>query len=225
MKVDKINSYLDQFAQTISLNNVGFVQLLSDCSVKFNKHWDLGNEDFADIYNKSLDSTKSRRLWKDHDYYPKDIMLAFIEEDPDFIKSIFRSLLDEDKEVEGRVSRFLFACDELLTTVKIKSEKVRDHYHSDRSLISLYLTLNSPDKYFQSDYESFNAFLVKVESKQPLIHLDLDRIAKVSKVLNVFMNKNEALLAKIAATESKLGMRSTNLSYWKSEFVSFVAFA
>ncbi len=224
MKVDKINAYLDQFADTISPNNVGFVQLLSDCSVKFNKYWDMSREDFAYTYNKGLDSSMSRRLWKDHDYYPKDIMLAFIQEDPDFIKSMFRSLFDEDKEVEGRVSRFLFSCDELLTTVKVKSEKIRDHYHSNRSLVSLYLTLNNPDKYFQTDYDTFNSFLVKVESKQALIHLDLDRVAKVSKVLNVFMNKHQPLLEKIATTESKLGMRSTNLSYWKSEFISFVAF-
>jgi len=86
MKVDKIKSSLSDYGLAIKNgHHPVLVDVLDACAVQFAEHWETGAEDFAQMYDQSLTSNVSRRLWTGVDYFPKEAILTFCDEDPDFV--------------------------------------------------------------------------------------------------------------------------------------------
>ena len=107
----------------------------------FQAHWDVLTDDFGGMYDRSLNSTISRKLWNSEQYFPKKMMLKFIEMQPEFMCLAFKDLLNEDAEVSGRMSRFVYYCDEMLANWREKHPRQIEtsHFHEDYRMVSLYL--------------------------------------------------------------------------------------
>lgn len=113
----------------------------------FSENWDIEALDFRSMYDRSLQNSRTRRLWKRENYEPKDMMLKFIHLNSEFVRYMFQDLFNENKEVDGRVDRFVFHCDELLREYKethpLSIEN--SHFHDDNyQMVSLYLAFRYP---------------------------------------------------------------------------------
>ena len=163
----------------------------------FQENWDLAAPDLATMFDRSLESTQTRRLWNRDSFYPKRMMLQFMRQQQDFVRQMFEGLFREDKSIEGRASRFVHYCDELLQDhlERNPQEKVFAHYHDDEyQTVFLYLALRWPELYTCYNFEAFKATLKRIGATEiPLTH-DLERFVKVSRTLFQFMQKDPELL-------------------------------
>ncbi len=163
----------------------------------FQENWDLEAADLAAMFDRSLESTQPRRLWNRDNYYPKRMMLQFMRQQQDFTRQIFEGLFREDKSIEGRASRFVHYCDELLQDhlERNPQEKVFAHYHDDGyQMVFLYLALRWPQQYTYYHFDAFKATLKRIGATEiPLTH-DLERFVKVSRTIFQFMQKDPVLL-------------------------------
>jgi hypothetical protein len=163
----------------------------------FQTQWNIEAFDMAAMYNRSLDSRHSRRMWNRENYEPKRMMGVFMQEQADFVKQMFQDLFDEKKSLEGRASRFIFYCDQLLDDHRERRPKSRDdsHYHDDGyQIVSLYLAFRYPEVYSLYDLKSFQQLLEKLGASEiPKTH-DLERYAKVCRTLYNMLQKETEIL-------------------------------
>jgi len=163
----------------------------------FQDNWDADAEDWAAMYDASLQNSATKRLWKREAYEPKRMMLAFIRMQPDFVRHMFFDLFNEDKSLEGRAGRFVYYCDMLLQEYKDKHPRSIDnnHYHDDDyQMVSLYLAFRYPEHYTYYDAAAFRSLLEKLGSTDLPAANDIERFAKVMRTLYKMMQQEEGLL-------------------------------
>jgi hypothetical protein len=162
----------------------------------FQETWDINAPDFGNMYDQSLQNTTTRRLWKAQAYEPKAMMLQLIEQDAEFVRMMFKDLLNESKQIDGRIDRFLFHCDQLS---EIYSEKhptalFTEHFHRDGyRMVSLYLTFAYPEQYAYYSLSLLQKTLKDLQApKLPPTH-DIERYFKVLRTLYRFLEKEPDL--------------------------------
>ncbi len=163
----------------------------------FQDNWNAGDRDFGEMYDRSLDNSQTRRLWKRENYEPKSRMLQFIALEPDMVRRAFEDLFNEENLVENRADRFVFYCDELLKDYKGKYPRSVEnrHYHDDHyQMISIYLAFRFPEKYTIYDHEAFKMLLQKIGSADIPQAADFARFVKVTRTLYNFLQKEPDLL-------------------------------
>lgn len=164
----------------------------------FQDNWDLEASRLPEMYDHSLQNSQTRRLWKRETYEPKRLMLLFWEMAPDFVRNMFQDLFNEEKAIDGRVSRFVFYCDQLLEEYRDKKPHSieNNHYHDDGyQMISLYLAFRYPDIYTLYRLPLFQRFLEKMGVHNIPQTNDFERFVKVSRTVYKLMEKEESLLA------------------------------
>ncbi len=163
----------------------------------FQMEWDLEAGDLRDMYDRSFQNSQTRRLWNRENYEPKRMMLQFLELQPDYVQFMFRDLYNEDKEIGGRVDRFVFYCDELLKAYKEAHPHSieNNHFHDDDyQMVSVYLAFRYPALYTIYRHESFVKVLQAVGSPNLPRTNDFPRFAKVMRTLSNFLKKDEEVV-------------------------------
>ncbi|MAT54178.1 MAG: hypothetical protein CMN32_06825 [Saprospirales bacterium] len=197
MNLQKLNNYLDGYLDFLKANPNHYPYWKWESQKIFQDNWDLDAPDFKAMFDACLDNSHSRRIWKREHYEPKTAMLHFIDLNPEFVRYMFKDLFDENKGVEGRIGRFLFHCDELLTEYreKHKASKLNTHYHDDEyQIISWYLTFRYPESYAPYHFERFKTLLEKLGSRNPPQANDTERFFKVMRTLYGFLKKRPEIL-------------------------------
>ena len=122
MEVKKLQAKIEAFKSFLKKDrNLGEVYRWEAMS-HFKDHWNIDAPDFGKMYDESLSSQVTQRLWKRENWRPKEVMLELINLEPDFARKSFRNLFDETANIETRISMFKFACDELLREFKNKNK-------------------------------------------------------------------------------------------------------
>ena len=163
----------------------------------FQAAWDLSEPDLASMYDRSLQNNQTRRLWKREQHSPKQVLLSLLHEFPELGRDMFKDLFREENHIEGRVSRFIFHCDELLAAwKKAHPESVENnHYHDDEyQMVFLYLSFRFPDQYAFYFFPAFREFLQTTQAKEPPLSHDVERFVKTSRVLYKLITKEEGLI-------------------------------
>lgn len=196
MNLQKIQDYIILFKKHLKGRDKEAVLYKWESLQNWKQNWDLGAEDLTAMYNQSLQNTETVRLWKDRQYYPKEIFLLFCKLQPDYIKFAFDDLFNEEKSVDGRMDRFVFYCDELLVAYKEKYPlKIENnHYHHYR-MISLYLTFQYPTQYTLYDFDLFKHTLINLGSRDIPKLNDIERFFKICRTLGKFLAKDEEVWA------------------------------
>ena len=197
MQVKLIHKYIKGFKDYLPTNKAQQFHYVWESQGLFQKNWDMDEDDFGLTYDKSLQNSKTRRLWSQADYAPKAMMLKFLDLQPDYVQQMFRDLYNEEKEVEGRVSRFVFYCDQLLAAYKEAHPHSieNNHFHDDDYwMVSVYLSFRYPEKYTLYNKDAFIKLLQRIGAKNIPQANDFGRFVKVTKTLNTFLRKDEALL-------------------------------
>lgn len=159
---------------------------------QFQAHWDPGAPDPAAMFDQSLQNSETRRLWQTENWYPKRMMLEFWQFDPQMVRAMFDDLFNETRQVEGRIGRFLFGCDELLRDYKRAhpTSVENNHYHSDYRMIALYLAFRYPDQYAPYDFDLFVRTLTHLQARDIPQQNDIGRYFKVLRTLLTFLEKD-----------------------------------
>jgi hypothetical protein len=149
-------------------------------------------------------------------------MLAFIENNREFVRSMFRDLFAEQKDLIMRIERFQFHCDQLLDELKKSSKKMNHHFHHDFYMPTLYLSMMYPLKYCLFEPDTFAQLLRALEVKDAN-YITIDRFQKVTNICQSQLIQDEEILPILAG---RLNLSSPELvhSKWLSyEFYQFVA--
>ncbi|NND33707.1 MAG: hypothetical protein HKN76_14050, partial [Saprospiraceae bacterium] len=181
--------------------------------------------DFAKMYDASLSHHKSGSLWGGNHQSAKSAMLIFITNNREFVRSMFRDLFSEQKDLIMRIERFQFHCDQLLEEVRKRNKKINHHHHHDFYMPTLYLSMRYPLRYCPYERENFSVILRELEVKD-VNYVTLDRFLKVTNICqSQLMQEPEIpklLRSKIHLDHSEL-YESKFLSYEFFQFVSRIS--
>lgn len=185
----------------------------------FQEHWVTPNEEtLPDIYDQCLKSKFTQRWWKREHYRPKEIMLQLIEADAELATIAWKDLFNPNADLDGRLARFSFYCDDLLKNHRQKNVRSVDANHQqDAAVISLYLAGRFPDQYaLYPGLNVFQSFCKAIGSPDIPAVDDLVRYMKVSKVVFTFLQRDDRfakLLAQRNAAIHKVKVFPYQLSY------------
>ena len=163
----------------------------------FQENWDIEAEDFAVMYDASLQNSETRRLWKGDNFFPKEMMLEFIRLEPAFVAETFKDLFRDENSLDSRIQRFLFHCDEMLQAYKEANPlSIRNnHFHEgDFRMLSAYLSFRFPDRYSIYEHQPFVQTLELLKAKEPPSFYDPQRYFKVCRTIFQFMTKSDELM-------------------------------
>ena len=159
----------------------------------FQDNWNPESPEPAAMLDACFQNTFTRRLWQADNWRPKEMILLFYRYNPLMVKAMFADLFNETKDVEMRISRFLFGMDTLLSDYKSDHPTTveNNHYHDDYRMIALYLAFRYPDVYAAPyDFPAFATALERLGAREmPLVN-DLPRFFKVHRTLMTFLDKD-----------------------------------
>ena len=133
MNLQKLNEAIAQYKSFLKSNRRHDPYWKWETLRTFQENWDIDTKDFSGMFDRCLQNSQTRRMWTRENYVPKDMMLKFIETSEDYVRFAFMDLFNEDKDIEGRVDRFVFYCGELLKEYKAKKPLTveNSHFHDD----------------------------------------------------------------------------------------------
>ena len=108
----------------------------------FKDNWDINDEDFAEMLRKAL--AKTSNLLASTNNFPRQMLIQFAEQEPKSVQNMFIDLFDETKDIYERINRFKERSIVLLS--KYNSD-AKNHYQNE-NVITTYLWLRYPDKYY-----------------------------------------------------------------------------
>lgn len=162
----------------------------------FVQKWDINAVDMKAMYLASLDNSRSRRLWNRENFEPRKVMAEILGHQPDYGRMLFSDLLNEERDLTGRLHRFVYGCNELFSDYLDShvGSRLQSHFHTDNfEMAFLYLAFRYPEKYSFYHPESFKYFLEETKARDIPEGNDPDRFVKVVNMVNVWMQKEPNL--------------------------------
>ena len=128
----------------------------------YKKHWDINAQDFGAMLKTAFQ--KASVLLSSGMYYPLKMLLAFAENEPEKLRSLFRVLHDEKLQLDYRYKIFRDTFALFLTEHKKKNpdwSNAKQHYQDLRAIL-VYLTFEYPETYYFYKYSMFTTFAKRV---------------------------------------------------------------
>lgn len=197
MNLQELIGAIDFFKNYLRSNRRNNYLYLYESQKNWKNAWNIENIDLKLTFDQSLQNSETRRLWVGDNYRPKEMMLRFMSMQKEFTRDMFRDLFNEEKDVIGRMDRFIFHSDILLEEFKnINRSSIENrHFHDDNyRILSLYLAFEFPEEYAFYEYQDFPEFLKRIGTKDlPKVN-DLNRFFKVMRTVYKFMEKDGEVL-------------------------------
>jgi hypothetical protein len=223
MVLDILEKYKDKYKAFIK--SADYDELYKWESMKnFQDNWDIDANDFRSMYDRSFANEISSNLWASQFFYPKQTMLEFIKIDSERVRSMFKELYDEAVDIEKRIDRFVYNCDELLNEFQKINPNAKHHFHDRYRMISVYLCFRFPMQYSIYKYTEFKEFMEKVRAKTIPGTNEIARFFKVMKTIHGILAKDQELMKIHSALrkESKYFQEDSLLLaqdfYWCSKY-------
>lgn len=161
----------------------------------FQDNWDIEADDFRSVYDSSFSSRSGNNLWANPHWFPKNVMLKFIEYDKERVRQMFRDLYNEGEDIDKRIERFVWHCDRILEEVSASDRSVKNHFHDGQRIVSLYLAFRYPDRYAIYKYTEFKTFMEHVQATDIPGTGEYERFFKVIRMLyNNYLKTDSELL-------------------------------
>lgn len=196
MQVQKLQALIAQYKTFLRQDRLHDHLYKWESLQRFQDHWDVAAADFGEMYELSLQNTQTQRLWKRPAWFPKEMMLEFIQVSPDFVRDLFTELMEEQWDASSRMSQFVYACEDFLKQHNKRPGLWREnlHYHDNHEMLFLYLAFAYPEQYTLFDYDPFRSTLQQVGSHDIPGAYDLTRFIKITRALYKFLQKDEELV-------------------------------
>jgi hypothetical protein len=160
----------------------------------FEENWNIEAADFKQMYDNSFKSKYSNNLWAGTHWFPKSVMLRFIDHDQERVRIMFRGLYNEDEGVDKRVERFVFHCDKILEEIFEADKSMKNHFHDGQRIVSTYLAFRFPEKYAIYKFKEFKTFMEVVRAADIPGTGEFERFFRVVRTLNNILSKDEELM-------------------------------
>ena len=198
MNLQRIHDLTEQYARWVRRDRRFELGALWETQAQYQQHWSLEVPlaGLPDMYDRALQNYTDRSHWKSDNYYPKEMMLRFAKAYPDMVEATFKDLYNERREIDGRLDRFLYHCDQMLAQYKEDHPHRTDnnHYHTYHTA-SLYLAMRYPMLYSVYEGRLFEQVLAAVGAKPVAPGIDdVPRYFKVCRTLYRFLAKHDPLL-------------------------------
>jgi len=193
MRVAKIQEIKEQWKQDMAAQNEFSEYYKYDCLDNYNTFWDLEELDFGSMYEKSFAGKISHALWDGSHYSPRSVMLQFIAQQKEIVRSCFRDLFMDHNDLGLRVKRFLDHCDQMLADLQRKDNKFSTHYH-DLRMVTTYLAFEYPEKYCIIEPIAYIKMLNALEMKNLPQAFESERLIKLSQTVYNIISKDEELI-------------------------------
>ena len=118
---------------------------------RFQARWNIDEPDFAKMFMEATDKTSN--LLDTKNRYPRSAIQFLSTADTEAIRTLFRELYDDSKDVIARIEDFQHEVDALYVKNN-PPDKTRQHYQ-DVNTITTYLWLQFPDRYYIYRYTDF----------------------------------------------------------------------
>lgn len=195
MKVALINEYKNKFKDYLKTSDYIENGFYFDIIKTWKENWNGEAKELASVYDASLQSPVSGRLWGGSVNSPKSMMIVLLKESEDFMRATFRDLFNETLDLGLRLDRFGYHSDQILRPMMGKNPKLSTHFHNDRSLLCLYLALEYPNLYCLFDYSSFLVMMEKFESRSIPTKVEMERYYKSCRGIFKLIMKDEELVS------------------------------
>ena len=121
--------------------------------------WKKG-ESNIEMYENTFNVDGHKNLWLSGNFFPIGMLNLMLKNFPEETENAMILLLDESKELSNRIDSFTAILDNKLPELaKLIIEKpINQHYHGDLRAISIYLTLQYPEKYFLYKHTMYKTF-------------------------------------------------------------------
>lgn len=197
MKVNAINQYKDLFKEHLKSIDQLDHQFYFDIIDNWQSNWNGEAKDLSQVYDRSLQSEVSARLWGGSTDSPKATMMMLLDTNEDFMRATFRDLFNEKLDLGLRLDRFGYHADQVLRPMQGKNPKLVSHQHNNRSLLCLYLALQYPDLYCLFDYPSFNSMMTTFESRNIPTAVEQERYYKSCRGIFKLICKDDELVDRL----------------------------
>jgi len=190
MKVNLINDIKKQYADALSEGKVEPDALFRRCIINWKKHFNLDDLQLAPTLENSLKNEVSGRYWGGEQHSIKSSLIALAKHNPELFWAAVKDLLNEDKMMIMRASRFIHHCDMIFQDFRKDHKKVNTH-RQDYYSVSLLLSLENPEKYCLFEYKVFEVFCKRIEVNQVPTNTDLERYYKIIRGVYNVISRDE----------------------------------
>ena len=199
MKLDILQKKIAEFGRILGSREDYLHAYKYEMLKNFRDAWNLVTDDFAGMYDRALQSDVTRRWWKKDNYRPKEMMLLLINSNPEYARQSFKELFNESKNVENRVDRFIFYCDEMLRMYKKANPRsIENNHYQDSVIISLYLAGMYPDRYtLYPGRVIFHEALRVLQAKESIAKEDLPRFFKLCQTLSRYLLEDASVVRQL----------------------------
>ena len=128
----------------------------------FQKHWNIDAPDFAEMVAEAF--SRAKNLLAGGMYYAYGMLCDLAKQDPEKMRSLFRTLYNEDMPLGDRLKIWWATCDEMLKVFQenaAEPQKAKKHYQDLRA-VCVYLSFRYPDEYYlfkDKMYQSFKKLI------------------------------------------------------------------
>ena len=99
MVLDIIKKQIENYKLLITSSNY---ELYKWVDLKtFHDNWNIDSEDFKSVYDKSFYSRDTNNLWANPHWFPKAVMLRFIDYKQEVVRQMFQDLFNESEEIDN----------------------------------------------------------------------------------------------------------------------------
>lgn len=202
LQLKKLQEYIAAYAEWLSTDESHGRLPFWETQRNWRTHFDLEAPVMRAGYEAGLHNDSNRRVYRREAFDPKSIMVIFMEREPEFVRSAFQDLFNNEKEPLMRAERFAFYCDQLWLQLRNTPALKRRHNHDhgdDLYIISLYLSLQFPELYAPYRANQLRPLLEKLGATQLPAAGDYNRHVKLMRTFQNFLQKEPELLERHAA--------------------------
>lgn len=187
----------------------------------YKKNWNIDATDFEFMVKSALKDTTN--LLRSGNYYPFKMLSDFVEKEPETVRSLFKTLYDENLSFEERCSGFQEGFNKHFKPQNLK-------HFQDLHAISVYLTCEYPEKYYiykygvvkefinQIDFQCDNIDAMTDSSKMELLLNLYDTVLEVVKQDEELQNLSKSRLDSSCYSDEEFHMLTQDIIYFASKY-------
>ena len=195
MNLKLLSGVIESFAHALDEENISDWNALQESQIRYSKHWNLEASELNQMIRTCF--VRDLHFWHRPDYYPLKTMREYADINDDMVRSMYRDLYNEERNLTDRINRFIYQCDELRRVDKLNKVDAAPHWH-DKEIVFLYLSFQYPHIYPLLIEGGFRKLLTHLKAKPLSSVLDIERYTKTSKIIYTFLGKSEILGRKIS---------------------------
>lgn len=214
-----IADYVDNYVEYV-LKDLSFYQkdegYKFEAVATFQQEFSLKSKNWYSMLERALKDAGN--LVQSGKYFPKEMLLHYIQTDENFVRKEFEKLLTDKENTAQRINNFIYSLKK-----KFPPRGKYQQSYFDYRFLSFFLASYKPDKYFyvkSSDYKKFAqqiGYDLKLSGKEPGERYQ--ELAELARITREVLRVDENFIEVHQKIVSKFNFKDTNLSWGTYDFI------